>query len=109
MFRNAAPCKEVIPRALDKITKTSEFNTLDRKTMVFHFYTETDQQIKTHSLSLLAAMLSLWCEDLGRLLLLRHQKNRTPEQQKGGSGNNMNNMQMQQPPMQKSMTPGLPG
>ncbi|XP_064631687.1 zinc finger MIZ domain-containing protein 1-like isoform X2 [Lineus longissimus] len=50
-----------------------------------------------------AAMLSLWCEDLGRLLLLRHQKNRnSSENPKAG------NMQMNpqlNPQMQKSMTP----
>ncbi|XP_077999794.1 zinc finger MIZ domain-containing protein 1-like isoform X2 [Glandiceps talaboti] len=30
-------------------------------------------------------MLSLWCEDLGRLLLLRHQKNRNPDSGKSSS------------------------
>lgn len=32
--------------------------------------------MSTDHLSLLAALLSSWCEELGRLLLLRHQKSR---------------------------------
>lgn len=46
-----------------------------------------------------AALLSSWCEELGRLLLLRHQKSRQGEAQVGGKG-----------PMQTpigSMKPGL--
>ncbi|XP_056628097.1 zinc finger MIZ domain-containing protein 1-like [Triplophysa dalaica] len=40
-----------------------------------------------------AALLSSWCEDLGRLLLLRHQKTRQPDpSMKNPSQTNMNNM-----------------
>ncbi|XP_060076777.1 zinc finger MIZ domain-containing protein 1-like isoform X1 [Ylistrum balloti] len=42
-----------------------------------------------------AAMLSVWCEELGRLLLLRHQKNRVPDSK--GSG--------MHPQIQKAMPP----
>ncbi|XP_074647800.1 zinc finger MIZ domain-containing protein 1-like isoform X2 [Tubulanus polymorphus] len=45
-----------------------------------------------------AAMLSLWCEDLGRLLLLRHQKNRNSDSSKT-SGNMHAPMQNKMPPM----------
>ena len=45
----------------------------------------------------LAALLSSWCEELGRLLLLRHQKNRQNEPQ--------GKVPMQ--PSMNSMKPGL--
>uniref|UniRef100_A0AAV2LH04 SP-RING-type domain-containing protein n=1 Tax=Knipowitschia caucasica TaxID=637954 RepID=A0AAV2LH04_KNICA len=55
------------------------------------------QCINHHVHVCLAALLSSWCEELGRLLLLRHQKNRQNEPQKGPP---------MQPPM-NSMKPGL--
>ncbi|XP_064594585.1 zinc finger MIZ domain-containing protein 1-like isoform X2 [Liolophura sinensis] len=45
-----------------------------------------------------AAMLSMWCEELGRLLLLRHQKNRNPDSSKSPPG--------MHPQLQKGMPPG---
>ena len=65
-------------------------------------------------LFLLSGLLSVWCEELGRLLLLRHHKvdpnntantnNSTANNNNNNSNNNSNNcgssMQMQMPMMQ---------
>ncbi|CAC5369214.1 ZMIZ [Mytilus coruscus] len=46
-----------------------------------------------------SALLSMWCEELGRLLLLRHQKNRTPDSKSPGMHSQLQNKMPPMPPM----------
>lgn len=46
-----------------------------------------------------SALLSMWCEELGRLLLLRHQKNRTPDSKPPGMHSQLQKSMPPMPPM----------